>query len=188
MKLVKSVSLFILKYSTLLFLFWILLLLTKSYGNDYGSGVILIFILPLIFIFIVINIIVLYIFDKKYKKFKTTNRLLIILGLILCLHLLLGYINNNKESKYNLILKNDDGRIHEIKLFENNQYRIKKQYAEGSSYHTGKYVLENNILELKDSIEKISNDEITTKYNYVPAKKCFIPLNKNFDTLIIENK
>ena len=112
MKLVKSVSLFILKYSTLLFLFWILLLLTKSYGNDYGSGVILIFILPLIFIFIVINIIVLYIFDKKYKKFKTTNRLLIILGLILCLHLLLGYINNNKESKYNLILKNDDGRIH----------------------------------------------------------------------------
>lgn len=100
----KSALNFLIKYSTLIILFIVLVYNTIIYA-DFNSSSSNIIILPSTILFITITIIILYISDyKKNKNFRTTNFTLLSLIVLLSIHFYFNYLHAKKEIKYTLYI------------------------------------------------------------------------------------
>ncbi|MBD8019146.1 hypothetical protein [Kaistella pullorum] len=173
---------FFIKYFTIIFLFGILIYLTKYYGNYCLDVFSQFFLLPLLSIIILVNIAILYLIDSKKRKFKTTNTLLIFCLSTLIINLLIGVLPNFKIQKFKIKLQSDFERP-ELILYSNNTYQLKTGYPHGQCYKSGDYKILNDTLVLENKIENKSQNLITEKY--LIKKDSLKSLNKEFKDLII---
>jgi hypothetical protein len=177
---------YILKYFTLFVLFFLLITLTKFYG-DYSTVIYFsLFLIPFIVVLIIINLLILYRFESKRNNTKVFKKTLSILLLVCGINLLIGYIDSQKTVEMNLNL-NDDYRRSELLLFKDSSYRITTYFPHGTSNYSGKYSLENNILELNDSQIGIkTKNRFTNIYRFNGKTNQFKPTKNDFNILEIE--
>jgi len=173
---------FFTKYFTLIFLFGVLIYLTKYYGNYCLDIFSQFFLLPLLSIIILVNIAILYLIDSKKSKYKTTNYTLIFCFTALTINLLIGFSPNYKTQKFKIKLQSDYERP-ELILYLNNTYQLKTGYPHGQCYKLGKYKLINDTLLLDHEIENKSQNLITRKY--LLKNDTLKSLNNEFKDLVI---
>ncbi|KQS92910.1 hypothetical protein ASG21_10880 [Chryseobacterium sp. Leaf394] len=178
----------IIKYFSLILLVALVLFLTKKYV-DYSSTVYLIFIIPILSLLILINLIVIYTRDYlKYKKkkgnFRTSNIVILTLFAISVLHFSVNYYMENKSVYLSANLNESNTKLF---LYSDKTFKIAKYWNHGGDNILGKYELKNNILTLKkDDLEKISNFEITHRYNIFSKDRIITTDKKGFKNLIFD--
>lgn len=179
----KKIIINILKYSTLVFLFWILIIVTRAYGGDYCTTVYNIFIIPFIVILAIINIIILYIIDFKRKKYKTTNYVLLSLFFIFSVHIFFNKWNSQKELEQKFLV--DDRLV--VYLYKNKTYEIIANSPHVTCHYFGKYNLENNYLTFEEEVIEKTNYQISKKYKFNIIKNEFESVEEDFPNLIQDN-
>ena len=180
----KKIIINILKYSTLVFLFWILIIVTRVYGGDYCTTVYNIFIIPFIIILAIINIITLYIIDFTRKRYKITNYVLLSLVFIFSVHIFFNYLNSEKELKQKFLV--DDNRL-SVYLYKNKTFEIIANSPHVTCHYFGKYNLENNYLTFDEEITEKTTYQISKKYKFNIIKKEFESVEEGFPNLIKDN-
>ncbi|TDL99649.1 MAG: hypothetical protein C4K58_07085 [Flavobacteriaceae bacterium] len=161
--------------------------MTKFYG-DYSTVIhFFLFVIPFIIVLIIINLVVLYKFESKRNNTQIFRKTLSILLLLCGLNLLIGFIDS-KKSIIMILNQENELRPSKLYLYKNSTYKITTLYPHGTSNYSGKYRLENNILELYDTnIEKKTNDRFTNSYKRNEKSNQFEPTKNNFNKLEIEN-
>lgn len=178
---------FILKYASLIILFFLLIDKTKIYA-DFTASNSNIIILPLLIILIILNIIILYFYDfKKQNKFIYNNLVVAFLLILFGINLIFDYRQSKKEIKFQLYVPNNimlKQIGYEIKLYTDNTFEISEYWHGESRHYFGKYSLKNNILIFNDEhIEDKTQDQITTSYYLNHNTKDFITLNTGYYNL-----
>ncbi len=177
---------YILRYFTLFVLFILLILLTKFYG-DYSIVVyFFLFILPVIVVLIIINLLILYKMESRRDNSKVFRITISILLLLCLMNLSIGFIDSKRTVVMCMTQENGSGTSR-LLLYKNSTYKITTFHPHGTSNYSGKYRLENNILELSDTlIEKKTSNGFTNIYKLNKKSNQFEPTNSSFSRLEIE--
>lgn len=182
----KKILINVFKYSTLVFLFWILIRFTKFYGDYCESVYDILFIIPFTTILILINIIILYRVDYRRKSYKITNCVILILAFVFFTHLLLNYLNSSgKEIEQNLVYENSPRNVF-VYLYKDNTYEVYEFSPHVSCHYFGKYNFKNYYLTFDDKIENLNHYQFAKKYKLNLEKNEYESLEKGFPNLVIE--
>lgn len=177
----------LIKFSSLILLFWILVRQTRMYA-DFTASNSNIIILPSLAFLIFLNIILIYIHDAKKKiKFTRTNIIVFILIILFGVNLLLNYKQSTKEIELKLYVSNNfmlKQRGYEIKLYRDRTLELNEYWHGESRHYFGKYLLENDQLTFNDeNIEEKTDYQITNRYRLDIRTQNFISLEKGFQNL-----
>lgn len=89
---------YVLKYFTLFLLFSLLIFLTKRYGDFHTSVLVQLLFIPFLIILIIVNLIILYNYEKKQNNYITFRNSILFLVLLLIGNFLYGKYESSKES------------------------------------------------------------------------------------------
>ena len=136
--------------------------MTKHFG-DYKQTVFNVILIPLIIVLILINIRILYLFQKKTKNYKII-KIIVLAGFA---GLLINIVINTLAENRRILSEYDINSKADLTLYKNETFEIFEHSPHVFQYWSGKYTISNDTLFLNDiDLKKIPHLRLSQKFIY----------------------
>ena len=145
---------------------------------DYCETVYDFIIVPILLFLMILNILIIYYYDAKSKKFKNTNRFITIGIFLITLNFVFDKFYRQKSVLKELSMQNGN---HQILLYENKSAEIIMHSHHVDCHYMGKFELS------KDKYLKISAENLINKTNIYSDIEVFDKFNNKYILQINNN-